>query len=194
MSELETVFNLFAGATLAVLIIAVIMIIAILIFGCFYIVCLWKLFKKAGKNGWEAIIPFYNEYILIKIAGLHWWYFPIALISSITISFETEDFSWIVNIANTINVIINFFIFYNLAKKMNREPVGIAIGGAIAPGIMIPVLALSKKFNYNSYIPVNPNGPIGDKNRRGIQKYCLGCGQELKPNSVFCENCGKKVE
>lgn len=28
-----------------------------------YVIGLWKLFKKAGKQGWEAIIPFYNTYI-----------------------------------------------------------------------------------------------------------------------------------
>ena len=29
------------------------------------IICNWKLFKKAGKNGWEAIIPFYNSYVFV---------------------------------------------------------------------------------------------------------------------------------
>ena len=29
-----------------------------------YVIGLWKLFKKAGKQGWEAIIPFYNTYML----------------------------------------------------------------------------------------------------------------------------------
>lgn len=31
------------------------------------IVCMWKLFLKAGKPGWAAIIPFYNLYILFEI-------------------------------------------------------------------------------------------------------------------------------
>lgn len=31
------------------------------------IVAMWKLFKKAGKPGWAAIIPFYNTYTLFDI-------------------------------------------------------------------------------------------------------------------------------
>lgn len=37
-----------------------------------YVIGLWKLFKKAGKQGWEAIIPFYNTYVLVEISGLNW--------------------------------------------------------------------------------------------------------------------------
>jgi hypothetical protein len=29
----------------------------------------WKVFTKAGQPGWAALIPFYNAYILTKIAG-----------------------------------------------------------------------------------------------------------------------------
>jgi hypothetical protein len=29
----------------------------------------WKMFEKAGEPGWAILIPFYNTYILLKIAG-----------------------------------------------------------------------------------------------------------------------------
>lgn len=32
------------------------------------IVGLWKVFTKAGEPGWAAIVPYYNYYILSKIA------------------------------------------------------------------------------------------------------------------------------
>ena len=35
------------------------------------VVALWPVFTKAGKPGWGAIIPIYNTYLLIKIAGYH---------------------------------------------------------------------------------------------------------------------------
>ncbi|TAM70829.1 MAG: hypothetical protein EPN48_04665 [Microbacteriaceae bacterium] len=35
------------------------------------ILALWPVLAKAGRPGWGAIIPFYNTYLLIKIAGLH---------------------------------------------------------------------------------------------------------------------------
>jgi len=39
----------------------------------FFIVCLWKVFIKAGKPGWAALIPFYNFVVLFEISELPWW-------------------------------------------------------------------------------------------------------------------------
>ena len=53
-------------------------VIAIIIF-----VSLWKIFQKAGRPGWEGIIPLYNYYILlVEVVGRPaWWIaFPIAAI------------------------------------------------------------------------------------------------------------------
>ena len=33
----------------------------------------WKTFVKAGQPGWAAIVPFYNLYIWVKIAGRPTW-------------------------------------------------------------------------------------------------------------------------
>jgi len=34
----------------------------------------WKLFQKAGRKGWEAVIPFYSSYVMLKISGRpSWW-------------------------------------------------------------------------------------------------------------------------
>ena len=35
---------------------------------------LWKTFVKAGQPGWAAIIPLYNVYIMLKIAGKPGWW------------------------------------------------------------------------------------------------------------------------
>lgn len=32
----------------------------------------WKTFAKAGEPGWAAIIPIFNTYIMLKIAGRAW--------------------------------------------------------------------------------------------------------------------------
>ncbi|MGO4911412.1 signal peptidase I [Leeuwenhoekiella sp. W20_SRS_FM14] len=34
----------------------------------------WKLYKKAGRQPWEAIVPVYNAVILMKIIGRPWWW------------------------------------------------------------------------------------------------------------------------
>lgn len=37
--------------------------------GIFTIICLWKVYVKAGKPGWAALIPIYNIWVLFEIAG-----------------------------------------------------------------------------------------------------------------------------
>jgi hypothetical protein len=34
----------------------------------------WKMFEKANEPGWAAIVPIYNVYILLKIAGRPGWW------------------------------------------------------------------------------------------------------------------------
>ena len=36
----------------------------------FSIVAMWKVFKKAGKEGWAALIPIYNLVVLFQISGI----------------------------------------------------------------------------------------------------------------------------
>ncbi|WP_223694295.1 DUF5684 domain-containing protein [Leifsonia poae] len=35
------------------------------------VLALWPVFRKAGKPGWGSLIPIYNTYLLVKIAGYH---------------------------------------------------------------------------------------------------------------------------
>jgi hypothetical protein len=33
----------------------------------------WKVFEKAGQPGWAILIPIYNLYVLLQVAGRPWW-------------------------------------------------------------------------------------------------------------------------
>src|SRR5665811_219231 len=44
------------------------------------IVALWKVFEKAGYDGWKSIVPLYNAYILFEIAGMNGWMFLLMFI------------------------------------------------------------------------------------------------------------------
>ena len=192
MNENE-ILDLVIGGSITIVILTSTILIGFLIL---YIVSMWKLFKKAGKNGWESIIPYYNTYVLIEIAGLNWWYFLIAMAGPILSLIGLGSLGSITMIAG---YAVNFFVFWNLAKKMHKNPVSTAILGTLFTGIMIPVLGLSKSYEYDNSVTVSPNGPIRDdkessNNNNTPERFCLGCGQKLKTNSAFCENCGKKVE
>jgi hypothetical protein len=40
---------------------------------------LWKVFTKAGKPGWAAIIPIYNLIVLLEIVGKPLWWFLLII-------------------------------------------------------------------------------------------------------------------
>jgi uncharacterized protein DUF5684 len=44
------------------------------------IVAMWKIFTKAGKPGWAALIPIYNIIVLLEIAGKPAWWVILFLI------------------------------------------------------------------------------------------------------------------
>jgi hypothetical protein len=51
------------------------------------IVSYWKIFVKAGKPGWAAIIPIYNFIVLLEIVGKPVWWFLLMLIPLVNIIF-----------------------------------------------------------------------------------------------------------
>ena len=57
---------------------------ALAVFG---IVCEWKMFEKAGEPGWAALIPFYDTYVMFKIAFGNGWLFLLLLVPIVNIYF-----------------------------------------------------------------------------------------------------------
>lgn len=49
------------------------------------VVSLWKVFTKAGKPGWAAIVPFYNIWVLLEVAGRPGWWLILYLIPLVNI-------------------------------------------------------------------------------------------------------------
>jgi hypothetical protein len=44
------------------------------------IVAMWRVFSKAGRPGWAAIVPIYNAYTLIRVAGRSGWWLLLLII------------------------------------------------------------------------------------------------------------------
>lgn len=53
----------------------------------------WRLYEKAGRQGWEGIIPFYNTYIMLEIIGrpTYWLFLLFVPILNIFIAFRMLD-------------------------------------------------------------------------------------------------------
>jgi hypothetical protein len=45
----------------------------------------WKVYEKAHQPGWAALIPIYNIYIMLKIAGRPGWWLVLYLIPLVNI-------------------------------------------------------------------------------------------------------------
>ena len=46
-----------------------------LVLAVLLIIAYWRIFVKAGEAGWKSLIPFYNTYLLFRIAGRNGWWF-----------------------------------------------------------------------------------------------------------------------
>lgn len=103
----------------------------ILVLGILHLVCMWKVFAKAGLAGWKAIIPFYNVYCLCKITWGIGWSIELCLFLVISILFDV--FFWV--------VLIGFMVTYwKLAKQFGKGN-GFAIGTALVPIVFLTILA-----------------------------------------------------
>jgi hypothetical protein len=84
---------------------------------------MWKLFTKAGKPGWAAIIPIYNLIVLLQIAGKPAWWVLLFFIP-------------------VVNLIILIIIWLNVAKAFGKGA-GFAIGLIFLSPIFVPILGFS---------------------------------------------------
>ena len=59
--------------------IGVVALIIYLVFLLLLAVAAWKVFTKAGKPGWAAIVPIYNYIVLCEIIGKPTWWFLLMI-------------------------------------------------------------------------------------------------------------------
>ncbi|HUP50344.1 MAG TPA: DUF5684 domain-containing protein [Thermoanaerobaculia bacterium] len=85
------------------------------------IVAMWKVFEKAGEPGWAAIIPIYNIYVMLKIAGKPWWWLVLMLIPFV-------------------NIVVFIMMYVAFAQAFGKG-VGFGLGLAFLGPIFFPLLA-----------------------------------------------------
>lgn len=105
----------------------VIIIIAITVF---LIAAWWKVFEKAGQPGWGALIPIYNVYLMLKIAGRPGWWLILFLVP-------------------IANLVVEVIISIDIAKNFGKST-GFGIGLLLLSVIFYPILA----FGSATYEPV----------------------------------------
>jgi len=84
------------------------------------IVGMWKVFEKAGKPGWAAIIPIYNIIILLEVVGKPTWWIILMLIPFV-------------------NFIIAIILCHQLSLSFGQG-VGMTILIIVLPFVALPIL------------------------------------------------------
>lgn len=81
---------------------------------------IWKVFEKAGHPGWAAIVPLYNVYILLQIAGKPAWWLVLFIIP-------------------VVNFIVAIIVALAIAERFGKTP-AYGIGLALLGFIFYPLL------------------------------------------------------
>jgi hypothetical protein len=81
---------------------------------------MWKVFVKAGKPGWAAIIPIYNIVVLLEIVGKPIWWVVLMLIPCV-------------------NIVVMILVCIELAKCFKKDPI-YGVGLALLGFIFWPIL------------------------------------------------------
>ena len=93
------------------------------------IIGMWKVFTKAGKPGWAAIIPIYNVIVLLEVVGKPVWWIVLLLIPFV-------------------NIVISILLNLALAERFGKDGL-YAVGLIFLPFIFLPMLG----FGSSTYQP-----------------------------------------
>jgi hypothetical protein len=92
------------------------------------IASIWKIFSKAGKPGWAAIVPIYNFIVFLEIVGKPWWWLLLMLIP-------------------IVNIVFLIIVIHRLSLSYGHE-VGFTLGLIFLGIIFYPILG----FGSSTYI------------------------------------------
>ncbi len=129
-SSMAAVAAIISALMIPLIIVSVIMIIAN-----------WKIYEKAGKPGWAAIIPIYNLIVLLEIVGKPVWWILLFLIPCVNIIFLV----WTTNLLSksfgqsegfTVGLLLLGVIFYPILGFGNYQYLG---PGSASPGGIKPI-------------------------------------------------------
>ena len=149
------------------------------------VIAMWKMFKKAGKNGWEAIIPFYNMWTLFEVSGYPGYYIFFAFIPCV---------------GSIVLLVFNILAMISLAKKFNKSS-GFAVLLILVPIVGFCILGFGNDVYDPSLGEQNNTEPIEAKVEEKPAKktttakgnFCGNCGAKVTSGSKFCGNCGKEI-
>lgn len=90
---------------------------------------LWKFFVKAGRPGWESLIPFYREFVIGRISGRPNWWVALLLVP-------------------LVNIFVFFGLYLDLVKNFGKRRFWEHAATILVPFIVFPMWGSDPKVIY----------------------------------------------
>ena len=108
----------------------------------------WKLFEKAGRPGWEALIPIYGTYIMLKISGRPWWVLLFILIPGL-------------------GVLVELGIYIDFIKSFGKTRIRQQTAAILLAFIYLPKWGFDKQ---TSYLGASASAEFHEQYRKELRK------------------------
>lgn len=108
----------------------------------------WKLFQKAGIEGWKSLIPFYSEYVIsTQMVGKPKWWVVYLFIPVI------GEFAY-------------FVLIFNMLRCFGKESLGAQLLTVFAGFIYLPYLGFHKDVKYRGKL-----GLLPEQKKTAVQEW-----------------------
>ena len=179
----------------------------------FCIVCWWKLFVKAGKPGWGAIVPVYNVILMLDVAEMSWKWILTPFLSIFAFMFGViagmfldTPILFLIGFIIFVFLLISYYIaFAFLLPFRVARNFGKGDGFAVLTVFFAPICYAILAFGSSSYVNAKFNPVLNQnynsennfqndmQNSQVVTTYCPFCGSPVYGESKFCSNCGSNV-
>ena len=110
-----------------------------IVIGLVTLVGMWKVFTKAGQPGWAVLVPVYNFILLLRIAGLPWYWVFTPLIILIPILGAIAYLAWVV------------WVHHRISTRFGQ-----GVGFTIGLTLLGPIFWLILGFGSSKYVTEQP--------------------------------------
>ena len=100
---------------------------------------MWKAFAKAGRPGWAVLVPIYNIIVLLRVAGLPWYWVFAPFVAIIPILGWIAYIVWIV------------WIHHRISTRFGQ-----GVGFTIGLTLLGPIFWLILGFGSSKYVAEQP--------------------------------------
>ncbi len=100
---------------------------------------MWKAFAKAGQPGWAVLVPIYNIIVLLRVAGLPWYWVFAPFVAIIPILGWIAYLVWIV------------WVHHRISTRFGQ-----GVGFTIGLTLLSPIFWLILGFGSSKYVAEQP--------------------------------------